>query len=111
MDCSPLGPGSSVHAILQVQILEKVAISFSRGSAQPTDQTQVSYVSCIGGWVLYHWATGEAPRGKKKKKRERENKITPIKIYISTGLYIGLYIQAFSLAMFGKYHWLKKKNM
>ena len=54
MDCSPLGPGSSVHAILQVQILEKVAISFSRGSAQPTDQTQVSYVSCIGRQILYH---------------------------------------------------------
>ena len=30
MDCSP--PGSSVHGILQVRILEQVAISFSRGS-------------------------------------------------------------------------------
>ena len=29
MDCSP--PGSSVHGILQVRILEWVAISFSRG--------------------------------------------------------------------------------
>ena len=29
MDCSPLG--SSVHGILQVKILEWVAISFSRG--------------------------------------------------------------------------------
>ena len=33
MDCSP--PGSSVHGILQVSILETVAIPFSRGSSQP----------------------------------------------------------------------------
>ena len=31
MDCSP--PGSSVHGILQVRILEQVAIPFSRGSS------------------------------------------------------------------------------
>ena len=43
MDCSP--PGSSVHGILQARILEWVAISFSRGSSQPRDQTQVSCVS------------------------------------------------------------------
>ena len=33
MDCSP--PGSSVHGILQVRILEWVAILFSRGTSQP----------------------------------------------------------------------------
>ena len=37
VDCSP--PGSSVHGILQARILEWVAISFSRGSSQPRDQT------------------------------------------------------------------------
>ena len=37
MDCSP--PGSSVHGILQARVLEWVAISFSRGSSQPRDQT------------------------------------------------------------------------
>ena len=31
MDCSP--PGSSVHGISQARILERVAISFSRGPA------------------------------------------------------------------------------
>ena len=31
MDCSP--PGSSVHGIFQVRILEWVAVSFSRGSS------------------------------------------------------------------------------
>ena len=47
--CDPMGcslPGSSVHRILQARILETVAISFSRGSSQPRDQTQVS---CIAG--------------------------------------------------------------
>ena len=33
MACSP--PGSSVHGILQVRILEWVAIPFSRGSPDP----------------------------------------------------------------------------
>ena len=40
MDCSP--PGSSVHRILQARILEWVAISFSRGSSKPRNQTRVS---------------------------------------------------------------------
>ena len=58
VDCSP--PGSSVRRIFQARILEKVAISYSRGSSQPRDQTQVSCVSCIGRWILYHCATWEA---------------------------------------------------
>ena len=52
MECSP--PGSSVHGILQARILEWVAISFSRGAPRPKDQIQVSYVFCVGRWVLYH---------------------------------------------------------
>ena len=43
-------PGSSVHGIFQARILEWVAISFSSGSSQPRDRTQVS---CIAG-TLYH---------------------------------------------------------
>ena len=39
MNCSP--PGSYVPGILQARILEWVAISFSRGSSWPSDQTQV----------------------------------------------------------------------
>ena len=35
-------PGSSVHGILQARILEWVAISSSRGSSQPRDQTHIS---------------------------------------------------------------------
>ena len=41
MDCSP--PGSSVHGILQAGILEWVAVSFSRRSSRPRDQTRVSW--------------------------------------------------------------------
>ena len=55
MDCSL--PGSSVHGILQARILEWIAISFSRGSSWPRDQTLVSCISCIGRWILYYWAT------------------------------------------------------
>ena len=33
VDCSP--PGSSIHGILQAQILEWGAIAFSRGSSRP----------------------------------------------------------------------------
>ena len=36
--------GSSVHGILQARVLEWVAISFSRGSSQPRDQTRVSRI-------------------------------------------------------------------
>ena len=51
MDCSP--PGSSVHGVFQVRILEWVVIPFSRGSSRPRDQAHVSFVSCIGRQVLY----------------------------------------------------------
>ena len=39
MDCSL--PGYSFHGIFQAIVLEWVAISFSRGSSRPRDQTQV----------------------------------------------------------------------
>ena len=59
MDCSL--PGSSIHGILQARILEWVAISFSRRSSRPRDQTQVS---CIAGRRRFtFWATREAPLG------------------------------------------------
>ena len=56
--CDRMGcrlPGSSVHGILQARIVEWVAISFSRGSSPPRDWTHVSFVSCIGRQILYHW--------------------------------------------------------
>ena len=50
MDCSP--PGSSVHGIFQARILEWVAISYSRGSSRPRDQTHISCIFCIGRQIL-----------------------------------------------------------
>ena len=55
MDCSL--PGFSVHGILQARILEWVSISFSRGSSQPRDRTQISH---IAGRHFNLWATREA---------------------------------------------------
>ena len=54
VDCSP--PGSSVHGILQVRIMEWVVILFSRGSSQPRDGNQVSH---IAGKFFTSWATGK----------------------------------------------------
>ena len=58
MDCSP--PGSSVHGISQARILERVAISYSRGSSPPRGQICVSCISCVGRQILYHWTTRKA---------------------------------------------------
>ena len=58
MDCSP--PSSSLHGIFQARILEWVAISYSRGSSRPRARTQISCISCIGGQILYRYATWEA---------------------------------------------------
>ena len=56
MDCSPLD--SYVHGVLQARIREWAAISFSRGSSWPRDQT---WVSCIAGRFFIVWVTREAP--------------------------------------------------
>ena len=51
MDCSL--QGSSVHGILQARILGWAAISSSRESSWPRDQT---HVSLLDRWILCHWA-------------------------------------------------------
>ena len=51
--CSP--PISSVHEILQARIMEWVAMPSCRGSSLPRDRIHISYISCIGRWVLYHY--------------------------------------------------------
>ena len=57
MDCRL--PGSSIHGTIQARILEWVAISFSRRSFPPRDQTCVSCITCIGRLILYHYSTRE----------------------------------------------------
>ena len=53
--CNPMD--YTVHGILQARILEWVAFPFSRGSFQPRDQTQVSY---IADRFFTNWANREA---------------------------------------------------
>ena len=52
--CNSMGyslSGSSIHGIFQARVLEWVAISFSRGSSQPRDRTQVFHIAgrCLVG--------------------------------------------------------------
>ena len=62
LDCSP--SGSSVHGISHERMLGCVAISSSRGSSQPRDQT---CISCIVRQVLNHCTTREIPLSLSKK--------------------------------------------
>ena len=55
MDCRP--PGFFVHGISQARTLEWVTISFSGGSSWLRNLTGIS---CLGRWILYHWATWKA---------------------------------------------------
>ena len=55
-DCSP--PGSSVYGISKARILEWAAISSSRVSSQPRDQT---HISCIDRQILYRWSPQGSP--------------------------------------------------
>ena len=99
--CNTMGyssPGSSAHGIFQARILERVAISFSRGSSWPREQTRVSR---IAGRFFAVWATREAL------------------IYIYLKIYIWniyIYISA-SFAVYLKhckstvFHFLKRKKI
>ena len=55
MDCSL--QGSSIRGIFKARVLEWVAISFSRGSSRPRDQTQVSQVVGRYFYCLSHQGT------------------------------------------------------
>ena len=59
--CSPRDggpPGSSVHGMSPVRILEWVVICFSRGSPRPRHWTCVSFT---GRTILNYWVTREGP--------------------------------------------------
>ena len=96
VDCS--SPGSSVHGILQARMLEWVAISFSRGSSQPRDRTQVSR---IAGRHFNFWAT-------------RDFIIMCKFLYVSAHVYISLkkyapfiWLLMGSISRKGKNHWIR----
>ena len=59
MDYSP--PGTSVHGIFQARILEWVAISYSRGSSRPRDQTFIYCVYMLAGGFFAIERTWGAP--------------------------------------------------
>ena len=70
--CDPMDwrlPGSSVHGISQARILQWVAISFSRGSSQPGDLTQLSCIigeslpSEPAGKIMYYHKLNDTPTG------------------------------------------------
>ena len=60
MDCSL--PGFSVHGILQARTLEWVAMPYSRGSSQPSDQTHISMSPTLAGVFFTTSATWEAQK-------------------------------------------------
>ena len=67
MDCNL--PGSFIQGIFQARILEWAAISFSSGSSQPRDWTQVS---CIAGRPFTIWSTRETQRAKAQREMYKE---------------------------------------
>ena len=52
--CDPMD--YTVHGLLQARILDRVAFPFSKGSSQPRDWTQVSWIK---GWFFTSWAQGK----------------------------------------------------
>ena len=63
-----------ITGIFQARILEWVAISFSRVSSQPRDQTRVSH---IAGRLLTIWATGSLENGVKNNSLYPYNGLPP----------------------------------
>ena len=68
MDCSP--PGSSVHGILQARILERVPISYSRGSYRTRNRTQVS---CTAAGFFTIW----------KKERKKVKSLGCVQLFVT----------------------------
>ena len=71
VDCNL--PSSSIHGIFQARLLEWVAISYSRGSSQPRDQTWVSRTADR----LYH-LTHQGSRSKMRPSTERDDQVVDL---------------------------------
>ena len=95
MNCSP--PGSSVHGIFQARIVGWVAISYSKGSSQPRDQTNVSCISCTGRQILQHSATSEAHKCLKCTKNEEMKEMETLHTFVSFYLKLGGMFSLFPL--------------
>ena len=54
--------GLSISTLITLVLIPVIYTSFatifsSKGSSLPKDKTQVSSISCIGRWILYHCVT------------------------------------------------------
>ena len=97
--CDPMDhslPGSSVHGIFQARVLEWGAISFSRGSSQPRDWTQVSWI--VGRHFIV-WATreDEAKEDQPKGRLYRLNKIKEVNNFMCSGYHTDISSSSFSI--------------
>ena len=79
VDCSP--PSLSIHGILQARTLEWGAISFSRGSSQRRDRTQVSH---IAGRCFNLGSTREALKYKNTVSQKTSYRDTELQIQVLT---------------------------
>ena len=97
MDCSL--PGSSIHGIFQVRVLEWIAISFSRGSFWPRDWTQVSCIAdrCFIIWAISHLDMTNLDSILKSRDITWRTKVHPVKAMVSP------------LVMYGCERWTIKK--
>ena len=107
--CNPMYcslPGSSLHGTIQAVILERVAIYSSKGSFPPRNQT---HISCIGRWILYHWATRE--RGYKGLFHINQHRNYPSPIFFLYANMLDNFISFFFLfSFFGVKDLAKKKK-
>ena len=79
MDSSP--PGSSAHGILQVRIIEWLAMPSSRGSSLPRDQTRISCGSCIAGRFFTSDPPGKPNNGNDNDKKTIASALVGISLY------------------------------
>ena len=95
IDCSPLG--SSVHGSLQPRILGRVAISSSRGSFPPKNQTRIiSYVSCMISvfWMLSFKPTFSLPSFILIKRLFSSSSFSAVRLMLSAYLRLLIFLRA-----------------
>ena len=105
MDCSP--PGSSVHGILQVRILEWVAMPSSRGSSPKLSQNDVTRSCPCGPTISGHvsWCWDEKPRDELNEYWSNEIKILMFFLTLISDLQIILFSSEVILTLI--LFWLK----
>ena len=112
-DRSP--PGSSVHGILQVRMLEWLAMPSSRESSPPRDWTRVSCLSCTAGGFFTTEPLGKPPHPTRRNCSKAELDPTSLAsshfiwkqrtgARVSIGLYPTQFLMIFKLNCFFLHH-------